>query len=446
MFAAVLQTMHEMTPEVMRTASGGRLPALLAALVGLAVAPGQRASSLVWPNWRGPDANGSTATGKYPTRWDATNVLWKAVLPGKGSSTPIALDRRIYVTAPADGQDTLLAFDLDGTALWQTKLGTESRPKHRTLGSSANASPVTDGKGLFVYYRSGTFAALELDGTVRWILNLVEQFGQDQLFWDQGSSPVITDKEVVMVRMHGGDSWLAGFDKATGELRWRQSRNFETPVENNNAYNTPVPHQHAGKPALLVWGADHLTAHDAANGKTLWSCGGFNPDATGYWPAIATPVIVGDLAVVPVGRDDRNGQSRVHGIKLGGEGDVTATHRLWKRKDLGVFVSSPAVYKDRIYLLRHRGSVVCLDPATGQTVWSDALPEDKSPYYASPTIANGILYAAREDGMVFAVRVEERFELLGANPMGERIVASPVPVANRLLLRGDRHLFCVAGD
>ncbi|MBP7946164.1 MAG: PQQ-binding-like beta-propeller repeat protein [Verrucomicrobia bacterium] len=435
-----------MTPEVMRTASGGRLPALLAALVGLAVAPGQRASSLDWPNWRGPDANGSTATGKYPTRWDATNVLWKAVLPGKGSSTPIALDRRIYVTAPADGQDTLLAFDLDGTALWQTKLGTESRPKHRTLGSSANASPVTDGKGLFVYYRSGTFAALELDGTVRWILNLVEQFGQDQLFWDQGSSPVITDKEVVMVRMHGGDSWLAGFDKATGELRWRQSRNFETPVENNNAYNTPVPHQHAGKPALLVWGADHLTAHDAANGKTLWSCGGFNPDATGYWPAIATPVIVGDLAVVPVGRDDRNGQSRVHGIKLGGEGDVTATHRLWKRKDLGVFVSSPAVYKDRIYLLRHRGSVVCLDPATGQTVWSDALPEDKSPYYASPTIANGILYAAREDGMVFAVRVEERFELLGANPMGERIVASPVPVANRLLLRGDRHLFCVAGD
>lgn len=446
MFAAVLQTMHEMTPEVMRTASGGRLPALLAALVGLAVAPGQRASSLDWPNWRGPDANGSTATGKYPTRWDATNVLWKAVLPGKGSSTPIALDRRIYVTAPADGQDTLLAFDLDGTALWQTKLGTESRPKHRTLGSSANASPVTDGKGLFVYYRSGTFAALELDGTVRWILNLVEQFGQDQLFWDQGSSPVITDKEVVMVRMHRGDSWLAGFDKATGELRWRQSRNFETPVENNNAYNTPVPHQHAGKPALLVWGADHLTAHDAANGKTLWSCGGFNPDATGYWPAIATPVIVGDLAVVPVGRDDRNGQSRVHGIKLGGEGDVTATHRLWKRKDLGVFVSSPAVYKDRIYLLRHRGSVVCLDPATGQTVWSDALPEDKSPYYASPTIANGILYAAREDGMVFAVRVEERFELLGANPMGERIVASPVPVANRLLLRGDRHLFCVAGD
>ena len=62
---------------------------------------------------------------------------------------------------------------------------------------------------------------------------------------------------------------------------------------------------------------------------------------------------------------------------------------------------------------------------------------------SSPT---GILYAAREDGVVFAARVEEKFELLGENPMGERIMASPVPVANRLFLRGDRHLFCVAGE
>jgi outer membrane protein assembly factor BamB len=246
--------------------------------------------------------------------------------------------------------------------------------------------------------------------------------------------------------MHGGDSWLAGFDKATGELRWQETRNYDAPTENDNGYTTPPLHPHAGKPALLVWGADHLTAHDAEDGKLLWSCAGFNPDGTGFWPAIASPVIVGNVAIVPVGRDDRPGQARIHGIQLRGRGDVTTTHRLWKREDTGVFVASPAAYKGRVYLLRHRGGVVCLDPATGKTVWSGALPEHKSPFYSSPIIANGILYAAREDGVVFAVRVEERFELLAENPMGERLIASPVPVANRLLLRGDRHLFCVAGD
>ena len=49
----------------------------------------------------------------------------------------------------------------------------------------------------------------------------------------------------------------------------------------------------------------------------------------------------------------------------------------------------------------------------------------------------------REHGVVFVVRVEEKFELLGENAMGERIVATPVPALNRLILRGDNHLFCV---
>lgn len=403
------------------------------------------ASPGAWPSWRGPHGNGSIETGRYPVKWDSTNVSWKVALPDKGGSTPIVHNGRIYVTCPAGGQDAVLAFDVTGRRLWQTTLGAESQAKHRSLGSSANASPVTDGQRLYVYFRSGHFAALEFDGSIRWKINLVERFGRDQLFWDQGSSPMLTADHVVVARLHEGESWLAAFDKTTGELRWRQTRNFKAPTENDNGYTTPLLHTHAGKPALLIWGADHLTAHDAADGRQLWSCGGFNPQGMGYWPAIATPVIAGDIAIVPVGRDDRAGQARVHGIRLGGSGDVTETHRAWKREDTGVFVTTPAAYQARVYLLRHRGGVVCLDPASGRTLWTGALPEDKSAYYASPVIANGILYAAREDGMVYAVRVQEKFDLLGGNPMGERIVATPVPAANRLFLRGDRHLFCIDG-
>ena len=243
--------------------------------------------------------------------------------------------------------------------------------------------------------------------------------------------------------MHGGESWLAGFDKATGELKWQQPRNYETPTENDNAYSTPLVFQHGNQQTLLVWGAEHLTAHSADDGQLLWSCGGFNPAGTEYWPAIATPVLVDDIVIVPVGRDDRPRQSRIHAVRLGGSGDVSDTHRIWKREDLGVFVSSPAAYQGRVYLLRHRGEVACLDPKTGQTLWEDAFPRTSAPYYSSPVIANGILYAAREDGVVFAARIGDKFQLLSENPMGERIVASPVPAHNRLLLRGDDHLFCV---
>lgn len=397
-----------------------------------------------WPNWRGPAGNGSTTSGTYPSRWNPDQPAWKVALPGKGSSSPVVWKDRIYLTSPDDGQDAVLAFDLDGKLLWKTQLGPATGAKHRTLGSSCNASPVTDGQGVFVYFKSGHFAALEPDGTVRWKLNLTERFGQEQLFWDQGSSPMLTERQVILARMHQGESWVAGFDKATGTLSWQVARNYKTPPENDNGYTTPILFEHEGQPALLVWGADHLTAHRATDGQLVWSAGGFNPNSTGYWPAIASPVIHDDMVVVPVGRDDRPGQARVFGVKLGGRGDVTTSHRAWQRDDLGVFVTSPAVYDGRVYLLRHRGELVCLDPATGKTRWSESFPRAAAPYYASPLIAQGIIYAAREDGVVFTARVGERFELLGEHPCGERLVATPVAAANRVLFRGDQHLFCVA--
>ena len=125
---------------------------------------------------------------------------------------------------------------------------------------------------------------------------------------------------------------------------------------------------------------------------------------------------------------------------------MSQSHRIWERHDIGVFVAAPAVAEGRVYLLRHRGEVVCLDPATGKTLWTGAFPKTSAPYYASPVVASGILYAAREDGVVFAARVGQTFKILSENPMGERIVATPVPAADRLFLRGDKHLFCILGS
>ena len=397
-----------------------------------------------WPRWRGPRDNGSTESGDYPIKWDAENVLWKVTLPGKGCSTPIVWNERIYLTAPVDGKDAVVAFDWAGKPLWQTTFGPESRGKHRN-GSGCNPSPATDGKGVFVNFKSGTVAALELDGKTRWKTNLVERFGPDTLFWDHGTSPVLTSDCVVLARMHHGESWLAAFDKATGELRWKVDRNYETPVECDHGYTTPVVIRHGGTEALLVWGAQHVTVHDTTDGTVLWSCGDFNPDSNAMWPAIATPVIAGDVAVIAFGRNDRR-QPRLHGIRLGGNGDVTATHRIWKRKDIGTFAPTPVEYEGRVYLVRDRGEVECINPSSGETLWSGAFPRSRAAFYGSPLIAGGNLYAAREDGVVFVAKVDGKLELLAENDMHEPLIASPVPASNRLFIRGQRHLFCVAAE
>ena len=256
-----------------------------------------------WPHWRGLGDNGSTEKGTYPVKWDATNVLWKAPLPGKGCSTPIVWNQHIFLTAPSNGMDGVLAFDWAGKPVWQTALGPEQAGKHRN-GSGCNPSPVTDGHAVFVYFYSGTLAALDLEGKVRWRTNLVAGFGPDTLYWDQGTSPVLTRDDVVIARMHHGESWLAAFDKVTGRMHWKVSRNYETPEEGDNAYTTPLVIEHQGKEVLLVWGGQHLTAHDASDGRLLWCCGDFNPQAVANWPAVASPVIAGDIVVVACGRAD----------------------------------------------------------------------------------------------------------------------------------------------
>jgi outer membrane protein assembly factor BamB len=405
----------------------------LAAILVLPAVPQVLADD--WPSWRGPNGNGSTATGNYPTAWNIESVSWKFTLPGKGSSTPILWHDRIYLTTPSERQDAVLALDLQGKQMWLTRLGIQSPPKQRILSSGC--------KGIFVYFRSGRLSALELDGSVRWTVDLSAKFGPERLYWDSGTSPVLTDDCVILTRLHQGDSWIAAFDKATGTLRWQQKRNYDVPSENDNGYTTPVFFQYQGRPAFLIWGAEHLTAHSASDGSVLWTCGQFNPEGKMNWPTIASPVICGNLAIVPVGRDDRPNQGHVQAIRLDGTGDVTGTHRVWKRDDVGVFVSSLAEYQGRVYLLRPRGNLVCLDPASGSTIWSESLPRTNANFYASPVIANGVLYAAREDGVVFAVRVQDKFELLSENPMHERIIASPAIANGRLLLRGDEHLFCV---
>lgn len=395
-----------------------------------------------WPRWRGPEDNGSILQGNSPIKWKVDQALWKVELSGKGCSTPIVWKQRIYVTTPTDGYDSLVALDWSGDRVWDVKFGKENPGKHRN-GSGCNASPITDGEAVFVYFKSGTLASVNLNGSIRWQTNLVDRFGPDTLFWDHGTSPVLTEKFVVMARMHKGESWLAAFDKVTGKMKWKVPRNYKTPTEGDHGYSTPLVLKHKGTEGLLVWGAQHLTFHKATDGKVVWTCGGFNPESKALWPSIASPVVVGDIAVIAFGRNDR-GIPRLHGIRLGGQGDVTETHRVWKRTDMGTFVPTPVAYKGKVYVLGDKGNLHCLDPATGKTVWSDAFPKHRAKFYSSPLIVGGRLYAPREDGVVLVADVNSGFKLLAENPMEEPVIASPVSTSDRLLLRGIHHLFCIA--
>ncbi|MGK0187535.1 MAG: outer membrane protein assembly factor BamB, partial [Verrucomicrobiales bacterium] len=243
---------------------------------------------------------------------------------------------------------------------------------------------------------------------------------------------------VVVAVMHGGDSFLAAFDKATGDLKWKVNRTFETPTEGDHSYATPnVVTGADGKETIVVWGAEHLTAHSAEDGAVLWASGGFNPDSKPNWVAVSSALVAADVAIVPFGRGDF-----LAGVKLGGKGDVTDSHRLWTRDDIGTFVPTPATHRGQVLVLRDKGGLEKIDPQTGKTTWSGVLPKASAKYYASPSIGGDHIYVAREDGVVFVGKIGEKLDMLSENDFKERIIASPVPIKNRVLIRGEKHFYC----
>ncbi len=408
------------------------------------------ASADNWPNWRGPAVDGVAAGTGYVSSWSPTeHVLWRLKLPGLGASTAAVWGDRVIVTCAVDGKDAVLCLDRNGKEIWRREVGTEKPGKHKKA-TGCNPSPVTDGKHVWVYYKSGDLAALNLaDGTVVWQTNLQEKFGADTLWWDLGTSPVLSKRAVIVAVMQTGPSYLAAFDRTSGELLWKQDRMLDAPEEAAQSYSTPLViagDAAKGEPdeVLVVLGADHVTAHDAATGRELWRVGGLNPTGNTYFRSIASPVVAGDLVIAPYAR----GES-LTAIRRGGMGNVTGSHVAWARTDLGADVPTPAFKDGRLVVCTDKGKVVSLDAATGTTRATTELPKNRNAYSASPVIVDGRIIVTREDGessvLAWPAVAAETFTLLGQGVVEEMTVATPVCVDGRILVRTHDSLWCL-GD
>ncbi len=390
-----------------------------------------------WPQWRGPDGNGVASGGPYPIDLSpAQNLAWKVSLPSHGASTPIVWENNIILTTTIDGRNGVLCLDRTGSERWRTRLGRADKPRHK-VASGTNSSPVTDGSTIVVYFKSGTLAALDFSGKILWKENLQERFGENTLWWDLGTSPVIISGLAIIAVMQEGPSYLLAFDIKTGELAWKQPRNFDCARESDQSYTTPVLlSSETGADRFIVWGADHVTCHLATTGERLWTCNGFNPRNRPMWRTIASPAVWQDIAVIPYGRG-----GNLRAIRLS-DSDSSHNREVWHRDDLGSDVPTPVSENGNLYLLKDTGDVIALDIKTGKTLWTSDLGRGHGKFYASPTLASGNLYCVSDRGTVVAGSVTDAFSSARISHLNELIIASPVAVDELLLVRGDRHLYC----
>ena len=410
-----------------------------------------------WPQWRGPLASGVAPQANPPLHWSETNhVRWKIPLPGKGHSSPIVFGDAVFVTAAvpvgeaqkpvydsAPGvhdsvpvthrhQFVVLALSRrDGKVLWQKVLREEfPHEGGHTTGSLASNSPVTDGEHLYVFFGSRGLYGLDLNGELKWSKDLGRM--QTLHAHGEGSSPVLYGDALIVCWDHEGDSFLYAFDKRTGKERWKVARYEKT------SWSTPLVIEHDGKPQIIVSATKRVRGYDLNTGTQLWECAGLTDNV------VSSPVYTQGVVIA----GNSYYQQAMLAIRLAGaKGDLTGTDRVvWKLNRMTPYVSSPLLYDDTLYFLRHNQNILSrLEPATGKPRGEALRLEGIRDFiFASPVGAAGRIYITGRDGVTVVLRHDRENATLAVNQLDDSFSASPALAGRELYLRGERFLYCLA--
>src|SRR5678815_850659 len=144
-------------------------------ILALLLLPCAFARGAEWPGWRGPKGDGHSEEKNVPTKWsDTENIAWKTAVPGKGHSSPVIWGDRIFLTTAIEQEQRRVLLCLDrrtGKTLWERVVVTSPLEKKHDLNSYASATPVTDGKHVWVSFFEQpkiVLACYDLDGNEAW--------------------------------------------------------------------------------------------------------------------------------------------------------------------------------------------------------------------------------------------------------------------------------------
>ncbi len=142
-------------------------------------------------------------------------------------------------------------------------------------------------------------------------------------------------------------------------------------------------------------------------------------------------------------RTRRASRNSLLAVKLGGAGDVTATHVLWRFEKSLPDVPAPLVYQDVVFLVRNGGILTALNAQTGKVLKQARLTGALEDYYASPIGVDGKVYVASEHGKVVVLRAAGDWEILAINDFDSGIYATPAMSDGKMYIRTQNALYAI---
>ena len=422
-----------------------------------------------WPSFRGSNAAGVADGEKIPDTWNAAtgqNIQWKAPIAGLAHSSPIVWNDRVYVTSAISSQAdasfkpglygagtasedrtphkwVVIALDRKtGKTAWQTTaFEGVPREKRHIKSTYASSTPATDGRYVAAFFASQGLFVFDMTGKQVWKKDLghldAGAYDVPDLEWGNASSPIIYKDLVIVQCDTQKESFVLASDIKTGKQVWKADRK-ELP-----SWATPTVYipSAGGKPVLVTNSPNFIRGYDPDTGAELWRLGGSSKITA------PTPIFSRDLIVVASGRRP---EKPLFVIRPSASGDITLPDGkesndavAWSKVGRGSYMPTPLILGDLLYVLNNDGLFDAYDLQTGAEIYRQRLPHKGSGFSASPVASDGRIFASSEDGEMFVVRAGKQFEVIGMNPMGESLMATPAIAGETMYVRGVKHLFAI---
>jgi outer membrane protein assembly factor BamB len=413
-----------------------------------------------WAQWRGPEGRGISSETGVPTEWSATkNVLWKTPIPGRGHSSPIIWDKKVFLTTAVEGAVVpgahavkhvienevflhpdsvgadkehtfkVLCLDRDtGKILWERTAytGTPYDNRHRR-SSYASPTPTTDGKLVYAYFGAEGLYAYDFNGKLVWKQSL-GKIGT--LGMGVGTSPLLYENLLIIQADSeaGESSFIVALDKRTGAEAWRAPRKVQA------SWATPIIVRAAKRNELITVGNESVISYDPATGRELWHAKGVDSNA------IPSPLSDGENVYVSAGFPKKITMA----MRLGGSGELKEkTDILWSYDKGTAYVPSGILYQGLLYLMNDKGILTCLDAKTGAIKYEGGRVPVPSTFMASPVAFDDKILLTSEDGDTFVIKAGAKHEVIGTNSIGEPVHSSPAIADEKIFIRGDQNLYCI---
>ena len=374
------------------------------------------------PSFRGPGGTGTVYQHGFPTSWNGNsgkNIKWKTTIPLPGYNSPIVWNDKIFLSGASATKREVYSFDLNtGKMLWQTTVdkipgSTASAPK--VNGETGFSAPTltTDGRRVYAIFANGDLIALDFEGKKVWAKSL----GLPKNHYGHSSS-LVTFHDLLIVQFdQSGNTNVIAFAGKTGEQVWKTSRDVKI------SWSSPILVNTGKQTEAMLVAEPFVISYNPATGKELWR---FNCISGEVGPSLA----YADGVVFSV-----NDYAKLAAVQVGASPKL-----LWESDEYLSDIPSPVATAKYLFLPTSYGMMVCYDAKTGTKYWEK---DFATPTYASPMSADGNIFQMDKKGVMHIFKADKTYTSVTESPLGEGSSCTPAFAGGKIIIRGDKNLYCI---